>query len=412
MKTAAQGCKNEEMRAQPEMQPIHQPVVGARYIWSLDCLAICTILGFALDKKTVIKLCRKSGVSPLDQKLNVAYGFYLLHHFCHEKNGYLGKQVTRLLNERYAQTIKELRAMDGEEPSAVQLAELDNRLLSCPAGVLWGLLTDGRVSFQQHGVYLVHQLAFASFRGARKVQTVRQQSDRVIQQQQKKLQTLNNKLQTRQYTQRKQQQEVERVRKELYELRRVCNHQKQQLVDYQTAPDREAQLLRRIRKLEYELDAMRREEFAEVTVCSAAIESVNECCPYEESCVLWPSTSPFEDKAITGKIEPDACDERRCPLNALRVAVVGGLDRLEPRYRQVIETMGGELFFHNGDCRGGGHILKNGVCHSDIVVFITRVKSHSALHIVKGICQKTGKYFVALRATSPQAVADVLHKFA
>jgi hypothetical protein len=52
--------------------------------------------------------------------------------------------------------------------------------------------------------------------------------------------------------------------------------------------------------------------------------------------------------------------------------------------------------------------LKSAVCQADLVIFITRVNSHSALQAVKGLCKKTGKQFTALRETSPTALEAVL----
>lgn len=46
-------------------------------------------------------------------------------------------------------------------------------------------------------------------------------------------------------------------------------------------------------------------------------------------------------------------------LKGLRVAVIGGLDRLETHYRRVVEDLGGQFCFHNGNCRGGCEILKS-----------------------------------------------------
>jgi len=38
----------------------------------------------------------------------------------------------------------------------------------------------------------------------------------------------------------------------------------------------------------------------------------------------------------------------RCPLAHLKVALIGGLDRLETNYRAAFEELGAELYFHKG----------------------------------------------------------------
>ena len=118
---------------------------------------------------------------------------------------------------------------------------------------------------------------------------------------------------------------------------------------------------------------------------------------------------------IDGK-ETDNCsvnkcsrsNSNNCPLENLKVAVIGGLDRLEGKYKNIIESMGGEFMFHKGKCNGEVVRLKNIVCRSDIVVFITSVNSHNAMHIVKGTCNKNGKTFCVMRETSPGRLREFL----
>jgi hypothetical protein len=94
-------------------------------------------------------------------------------------------------------------------------------------------------------------------------------------------------------------------------------------------------------------------------------------------------------------------------LENLKVAVIGGLDRLEPKYRKAIESLGGEFMFHTGRCRNAS-ALKNMVCKSDIVIFVTSINSHNAMHIVKAVCNKSGKKFCFMRGTSPHCLEDAI----
>ena len=78
-----------------------------------------------------------------------------------------------------------------------------------------------------------------------------------------------------------------------------------------------------------------------------------------------------------------------CALEHLKVALIGGLDRLENQYRAVFESLGTiKFYFHTGCCNGSGaNRLRASAQDADIVVFITRVNSHNAMNVVKGICR-------------------------
>ncbi len=86
---------------------------------------------------------------------------------------------------------------------------------------------------------------------------------------------------------------------------------------------------------------------------------------------------------------------------------MGGLDRLEHQYRHAFKSLGVKKFyFHTGCCAGGGaERLRSATEVADIVVYLTRVNSHNAMSIIKGVCKKSGKSFIALRETGPDQVS-------
>jgi hypothetical protein len=84
-------------------------------------------------------------------------------------------------------------------------------------------------------------------------------------------------------------------------------------------------------------------------------------------------------------------------LDGRRVAVIGGLDRMETIYRRVVKKLGGEFEFHCGRVRDGCQAVQGLINRSDIVIFITTVNSHAALKATKTICKKNCKKFVALK---------------
>lgn len=97
-----------------------------------------------------------------------------------------------------------------------------------------------------------------------------------------------------------------------------------------------------------------------------------------------------------------------CPLKGRRVAVIGGLDRLRPCYTEAIERLGGECCFHTGKIRSGARGLRNLVDKSDLVVCITSINSHGAMHTVKKQCKKCRKPFCPLKGTSVSSLESLL----
>jgi hypothetical protein len=92
----------------------------------------------------------------------------------------------------------------------------------------------------------------------------------------------------------------------------------------------------------------------------------------------------------------------------VRVAVIGGLKRMEPNYCQVVGKLGGHCLCHTGHVASGCRRLRQVVRKSDVVVFITTVNSHTAINAVKDECKKHGKPFCALGRTGAGSLEKAL----
>ena len=376
-----------------------------RSISSLDCIAMCAVLGLALDSKQIARLCRKHGLHTGEEDVDTSYGFYLLHRACHQEGGVVSKRFTKLLNERFSGIVRVVKQTDaGNEEQIVKTVETWTD--KCPGGLVWALLMDPRERMQQHGVYLIHKISYAAFRDAR---TACAETDTDA------LTAAQAELQQSREQLAQQQAETQRLRQRLAEaeqsassLEAVRAQQERRISELEETPTREAQLRRRIRKLEHELAQRCQEpchcsEKAESEpntndeARAVAAEDIAGNCPYSDA------ESLGEQSCGKGKA---GCQP--CLLDDLRVAIIGGLDRLEPHYRKVVENLGAQFFFHNGNCHAGCQVLRSVVCQADVIMFITRLNSHSALRVVRGLCRKTGKRFTAVRETSPQAIAAAL----
>ena len=119
--------------------------------------------------------------------------------------------------------------------------------------------------------------------------------------------------------------------------------------------------------------------------------------------------SPTKACAAPQSCRREVCEH--CPLQGRKVIIIGGLDRLEPGYRQTVSRLGGECEFHTGKLRNGNRRLKQRVANADLVVFITSINSHAALNAVKKECKRCSKPFCALRQTGCGSLEETLKGF-
>jgi hypothetical protein len=179
----------------------------------------------------------------------------------------------------------------------------------------------------------------------------------------------------------------------------------------------QGRLEREIKKLGHELNR-EREKVRELTEklsgsngCSRALEPVasddveNTGCLSPGDCPCLEETGPAVCVELCRE-EGALCGE--CPLGGLRVAVIGGIQRMLPVYREIVSQLGAEFLFHDGKVKNGRYRLKNIVSGADIVVFITTVNSHGALDVVKAVCKKNGKKFIAPKETGPESLSRLL----
>ena len=131
--------------------------------------------------------------------------------------------------------------------------------------------------------------------------------------------------------------------------------------------------------------------------------------------------APAAVRRADGFPAPDACqgckgeDKARCcrgtencPLSGRKVAVIGGLERLEKGYAQLIEKMGGKCIFHPGHTASGMTRLRKMVSGSDLVVYLTPINSHGAMSVVKKQCKRCNTPFCPLNGTSVSALESHL----
>ncbi|PIE73693.1 MAG: hypothetical protein CSA20_01845 [Deltaproteobacteria bacterium] len=101
----------------------------------------------------------------------------------------------------------------------------------------------------------------------------------------------------------------------------------------------------------------------------------------------------------------------RCPgpnLCGKTILYVGGLHKMVPRYRQLVEEMGGNFIHHDGGKEASRSILPRMLHTADAVFCPVDCVSHDATNCVKRLCKQHQKPFVMMRSSGLSSLAKGL----
>ena len=117
------------------------------------------------------------------------------------------------------------------------------------------------------------------------------------------------------------------------------------------------------------------------------------------------------------RLSQPCCDlcPKLCPnsnLGARRILLVGGITKLEPFYREQVETLGGQFEYHDGYMQQGKKNLEDRIKYSDVVLCPLSCNSHTARRCVRKLCRKYNKPFYTLPGSSLESVSQALVKIA
>ncbi len=93
----------------------------------------------------------------------------------------------------------------------------------------------------------------------------------------------------------------------------------------------------------------------------------------------------------------------------MRVAVIGGHDRMGTTLRRVADLLGHDLDFHPGHASGrGAHEIRSLVARANLVFVQTDLNSHNAVHIARTEAERLGKEVVLVKRLGLRALRDEL----
>jgi len=116
------------------------------------------------------------------------------------------------------------------------------------------------------------------------------------------------------------------------------------------------------------------------------------------------------------KLATSACNcsgiEMGYQLKDMRVAYIGGVESLEPSYKEVAESFGCLFCYHCGHCEGGKKVIENLVEKNDAIFCPIDINSHNACLLVKKACKLRNKPCYFLRSSGLSALKRGLVNFA
>jgi hypothetical protein len=129
--------------------------------------------------------------------------------------------------------------------------------------------------------------------------------------------------------------------------------------------------------------------------------------------------SSLESMLLQRMSGPDPCtvcadhNTAQCPglsLCGKTVLYVGGLHKMVPHYRQMVEHLGGRFMHHDGGKEASRNLLPKMLVTADAVFCPIDCVSHDACKQVKKMCKRYRKPFVLMRSSGLSSLAKGLNE--
>ncbi len=374
--------------------------------WHEDSLTVVMLLALSQGPNKLRKLARRHGAFEEGTNRSMDEVFQRLGEIV-PGGGELTKEIGKDLDTRFGSTLLKVRSLGAEEVKKLEM--------KWPVPLMWAAVTDDREEVRMYGRNLTHALIRRALREAFAGQGMGSGPGEAFESLQKQ-----NRAQAAELENLRREllsQEWEKKKIEVEGIKRVSRLPEPCPSSVELGKMGQGRLEREVKKLGHALNR-EREKVQELTRRLFESESCRPPAERERAVdaetagFLSPEECPCADEAgssACGELCPAddvLCGE--CPLRGLRVAVVGGLQRMMPAYRKTVSQLGAEFLSHDGKVKNGRYQLRNVVCGADIVVFITSVNSHGALDVVKDVCKRNGKKFLAPKETGPETLGRLL----
>ncbi len=153
------------------------------------------------------------------------------------------------------------------------------------------------------------------------------------------------------------------------------------------------------RSLQIEVFSLKQEKTMLEEQMQALIEGLNIMDPSESS------------NHSSGNCSGENCTEEKCAqyqICAERIFIIGGITKMKPYYRDIVEKAGGKFDYHDGYLKNSNANLEARVKRSDLVICPVNCNSHNACLKVKKLCNQHNKQLKILSSSSLSAITHAL----
>jgi hypothetical protein len=363
--------------------------------WNQDCVTSVVLLASTLSITDLKKLLRKHLGSRRELPTTPEALLETLHQACHRDAG-LVEFIGKKLDRKFGAALVKIHSLSSEEVNSGVALE------RWPVPLMWACLRNQAPEMRANGHRLAHRLVW---RGMKQLLAGPETAD------------LKQQLEDAGRRSHSQQAEIQKLKAEVQHLKRnhwmLAASRPLPATGSRAAdpvPHKEVVRLRQEIKSERRRNEDLAQELAswrKLALCRPDGE-VSKASPFLPE---RPHACPLSSEIRRGDM-PCQREERGCPLAGRCIAIIGGLDRLEPTYRKAVDELGGECICHNGKIRGGCRRLKQTVAKADVVVFITTINSHAALTTVKAECKRCSTPFCVLGRSGAGSLEQALLKLA
>lgn len=388
---------------------------GRKKIWEIDHGYLCATVGSCLNRAEMRRLANETefrGVSPRED--------HALHVFFIEvakSDDRRGKALQRFFDKKYRQATRAyFLTADKEEIATLWRNDLAMGRID---RAWYAVVTHPAVSVEQAGNYYaqLHMLAhdgIANYFQRRLAETRLHQRLAELEEQLGQLKQLRKAdkkvLRDRQQETQTNLTMIKKLQRENGQLHEQLAQLRHQLPSSESPGDRED-----ILRLAGELTSARQElELAGLRFHDLQEQHLALMHHHEEQ---HKELQSFENLLLNRLIVADPCVECNnqatinCPgrnLCGQTVLYVGGLHKMIPHYKQLVETLGGRFLHHDGGKEESRNLLPKMLATADAVLCPIDCVSHDACLSVKKICKRYQKPFVMMRSASLSALAKGL----
>lgn len=353
-----------------------------RPIWELNQL-ICSIIGTCLTLKDLRKIARRCGHKAKEKM--TPFEFHHTIVFACQTCGPMAKTVQKYLNEKYWLTVQRLDKLEANEleqawEEAVHEGEV--------AAAYWAIATraDAPSSLIKHIFGEVHMMSH--LQGAQSRLDLKE-----LAQLRDDYRQLKERLSEREIllARTKWERDEARLQAAEHEGEVMILQREISLLQERLRYLEEGQELQRLKQGNSELRARltREQDLREKLELYIKV--------LEDELRQRPGLPRVCEASEPSEMDYPVQPIKECPsLCARRILFVGGLERLEPNYRRLVEEQGGILERHDGNCRNGQQRLEAMIKRADFVICPVDCNSHRACLCVKRLCKDLKKLHIML----------------